>query len=120
MNKRVFYLVLVLLVVVSIFIAKFYFSTKKEVLSENNYLVLLESKLKKVSSLKDKYKFNNPLFNRLKGMCEVRDKGEKYSVICKKLDAKKFNRVQNIIFKNNFKIEKFNISKESIEAEISK
>ena len=123
MNKRIFYLIILLLILTSIFTMKFYLQTKREVLEENNRLVLLESKVKRVYALKEKYRFNTSLFNRLKNFCEINDKGDKYLVVCKNLNSNKFNTVQNIIFKHNFKITKFNIFKDklaNIEVEINK
>ena len=123
MNKRVFYLTMALLVIVSLFSAKIYFSTKKNILQENNRIVFLENKIKKVYALKNKYKFNQNLFNRLKKFCSINDEGDKYSISCKKLNSNNFNTVQNIIFKNNFKLQDFKIVKNKsadIKAEINK
>ena len=123
MNKRIFYLIISLLIIFSLFIAKIYFNTKKSILEQNNHLILLESKIKKVYSLKNKYKFNKNLFFRLNRFCNINDKGEKYSLYCKNLDSNKFNTFQNIVFKNNFKLQDFSINKNKlvdVKAEINK
>ena len=123
MNKRVFYLIIALLIIVSLFNAKIYFNTKKNILQENNRVVFLEKKIKKIYAIKNKYKFNQYLFNRLKQFCNINDEGDSYSILCKKLTSNNFNTVQNIIFKNNFKLQDFKIIKNNsvdIKAEINK
>lgn len=123
MNKRIFYLIIALLIIISLFSAKIYFNTKKSVLKGNNYIITLESKVKKVYALENKYKFNRNLFNRLKKFCKVSVSDDKYIISCENLNSVKFNVIQNIIFKNNFKIRDFEINKDKkadIKAEINK
>jgi ABC-type dipeptide/oligopeptide/nickel transport system permease component len=122
MNKRVFLLILFLLLVLVFISAKIYFSTKKEVLQEYNYYIKLEKKVKEVNALKQKYKLDKNKLNSLKQYCNILD-GEKVIVKCNNLDKNKFNVVQNIIFRSNFRINKFNIEKNktiSLEVEILK
>ena len=102
---------------------KTYLNTKKETLEANNYLIMLESKIKKIIALKRKYKYNPVLFNQLKKYCKIKNKYNEYIIKCENLDTNKFNFVQNIIFKNNFKLKKFDIQKNklsNIEVEIIK
>ena len=123
MNKRIFYLIIALLIIISLFSVKIYFNTKKNILQQNNYIISLENKIKKVYALENKYKFNQNLFNRLKKICKITDSYDKYIIVCNNLDAKNFSNIQNIIFKNNFKIQDFKINKDklaNLKAEINK
>ena len=123
MNKRVFLLTILLFIVFSIFNLKLYTDTKKEVLQNQKYLYSLEEKIKKINALRQKYRFNKILFNRLKRFCKTEEKEESYILSCKDLDTGKFNTIQNILFKTNFKIKNFKIEKNSlinITAEIKK
>jgi len=123
MNKRIFYLIIALLIIISLFSAKLYFNTKNAVLEQNSYLISLESKIKKVYALENKYKFNQNLFNRLKRFCKISNSDDKYIIVCNNLNAKNFSNIQNIIFKNNFKIQDFKINKDklaNLKAEINK
>jgi len=123
MNKRIFYLIIALLIIISLFSAKIYFNTKNTVLEQSSYLISLESKIKKVYALKNKYKFNQNLFNRLKRFCKISNSDDKYIIVCNNLNAKNFSNIQNIIFKNNFKIQDFKINKDklaNLKAEINK
>jgi ABC-type dipeptide/oligopeptide/nickel transport system permease component len=123
MNKRMFFLVLMLLVVVLIVSVKIYFNIKNKVLNEYNYYILLEKKVKEVYNLKQKYKLNKNRLNFLKKYCNVVNKGEKFLIECKNLNQNNFNNIQNHLFKGNFKIKSFDIDKNktvSIIAEIVK
>ena len=123
MNKRIFYLIIALLIIISLFSVKLYFNTKNAVLEQNSYLISLESKIKKVYALENKYKFNQNLFNRLKRFCKISNSDDKYIIVCNNLNAKNFSNIQNIIFKNNFKIQDFKINKDklaNLKAEINK
>ena len=123
MNKRIFILILSLLIVIVLVTAKFYFNAKKETLEEYNNYVLLEKKVKEVYELKQKYKLNYSILNSLRKYCDVFNKGDKYLIKCTNLDEKQFNVIQNKIFRNNFKIQNFNIYKDknmSLSVEIIK
>jgi hypothetical protein len=111
MNKRMFLLIIILLITVTLISAKIFFNTKKEILNEYNYYLLLEKKIKEVYALKHKYKLNKYKLNHLKKYCAIFDKNDKYLIKCRNLDEKKFNFVQNLIFRNNFKIKNFDIYK---------
>jgi hypothetical protein len=111
MNKRMFLLIILLLIIIVIFNSKIYFNTKKKVLNEYNYYLLLEKKVKEVYALKQKYKLNKNKLNYLKKYCTISDKNDKYLINCKDLNERKFNIVQNQIFRNNFKINNFEIDK---------
>jgi ABC-type dipeptide/oligopeptide/nickel transport system permease component len=111
MNKRIFLLVIFLLITVTFISAKFYFNTKKKLLNEYNHYLKLEKKIKEVYNLKHKYKLNKNRLNSLKRYCNVLNKEEKYLLKCKNLDEKKFNLVQNLVFRGNFKIKSFDIDK---------
>lgn len=123
MNKRLFLLITFLLILITFFNIKLYTNTKKEVLENQDYLIKLEEKIKKITALKQKYRLNKFLLNRIKKFCSVTKKDETYIIFCKNLDTSKFNTVQNILFKTNFKIKNFKIEKNSlvnITAEIEK
>ena len=123
MNKRLFLLITFLLILITFFNIKLYTNTKKEVLENQDYLIKLEEKIKKITAFKQKYRLNKFLLNRIKKFCSVTKKDETYIIFCKNLDISKFNTVQNILFKTNFKIKNFKIEKNSlvnITAEIEK
>ncbi len=123
MNKRVLFLITLFLILLTIFNIKLYINTKKEVLEYQDYLIKLEEKIKKITVLKQKYRLNTFSLHRLKKFCAVNEEDEKYLIICKNLNTSKFNTVQNILFKTNFKIKNFKIEKNSlakITAEIEK
>lgn len=123
MNKKLFFLIIILMTMFTLFSAKLYINAKTQALNENSYFVELKNKIKKVYALKNKYKFNVFLFNHLKKYCNINQNGDKYVVICKNLNMKNFNIVQDILFKNNFKINSFEIKKNkfaNIRVEINK
>ncbi len=123
MNKKLFFLIMVLMAVFTLFSAKLYINTKTQTLNENNYFVELKNKIKKVYALKNKYKFNTFLFNHLKKYCNINQDGDKYVIVCKNLNLENFNIVQDMLFKNNFKISSFEIKKSkfaNIRVEINK
>jgi ABC-type dipeptide/oligopeptide/nickel transport system permease component len=123
MNKRLFLLILILLITVFIVSVKIYFNIKNAVLDEYNYYIVLEKKVKEIYNLKQKYKLNKNKLNILKKYCKVVEKSEKYLIKCKNLDQNAFNNVQSLIFRGNFKIKSFDINKEknvSIKVEIIK
>jgi hypothetical protein len=111
MNKRMFLLVILLLLTIVLISIKIYFNTKNNVLNEYNHYILLEKKVKEIYALKQKYKLNRYKINYLKRFCKVSDKSDKCIIECKNLDEKKFNIVQRQIFRNNFKINNFEIDK---------
>ncbi len=123
MNKRIFYLIILLFIVVTIFNIKLFINTKKDILENYQYITKLEEKIEKINYLKQKYRFNYFLFNRLKKFCNTQYKNDINIILCKNLNSKQFNTIQNIIFKTNFKIKNFDIEKNSsaiIKAEIKK
>jgi ABC-type dipeptide/oligopeptide/nickel transport system permease component len=123
MNKRIFLLIIVLLITILIVSIKIYFNTKNKVLNEYSNYILLEKKVKEVYQLKKKYELNKNKLNILKKYCKVVEKADKFLVECKNLDQNAFNNVQNLIFRNSFKIKSFDIDKDknvSIKAEIIK
>jgi len=120
MNKRTFYLISLLFILLSVFNVKNYLNTKKEILQENNHLLSIEKKIKQIYSLKEKYKFNSYVFNRLQKLCNISNQNEKYLIKCEKLNNKNFSIIESLIFRHNFKINRFNITKNKIEVEIDK
>lgn len=111
MNKRVFLLIIILLIVVLFVSVKFYLDIKREVLNEYNHYLLIEKKLKEINKLKRKYKLNEYKINSLKKYCNIQENSDKYLIKCKNLDKNRFNYVQNLVFRSNFKIKNFDIEK---------
>jgi len=122
MNKREYFLILTLLVVILISAMTIFFKTKKEVLNDYFYYIKLEKKVKEVYALKRKYEIDYSKINRLKRFCNIKD-DEKLLISCNNLDKSKFDIVSNLIFRSNFNIKKFSINKDkniSLNVEIIK
>ena len=123
MNKNLFFLLLLLGVVLTVFSYKFYKTAKKETLRKSAKILKFEQKLKDTAYLKNKYKFNP---KRLKALtfCNIKNTASKVILECEKLNKNQFLRFQNTVFKGNYKINRFTILENNnttyIKAEILK
>jgi len=106
MNRNVLIGTVILLLLGIVFNYKFYVSNKKEVLSEYSHFIEVDKKIKEITYLKSKYKFN---INSLKSYCTVKSLPTKYILKCPNLDKRKFLRVEEIF--KRAKISKFSIEK---------
>jgi hypothetical protein len=111
MNRKLFLIILSILFVSLIVSVKFYFEEKNKFKEEYEYYLKLDKKIKEILFLKKKYELNKYKLNLLKKYCNISENSNKYLIECKNLDEKSFDFVQKILFRNNFKIDNFEIDK---------
>ncbi len=122
MNKKTFFLLVTLGVVSVLFSVRFYYINKQEALKEYKSFLAFEKKVKKILYLKNTFSD----IRRLKRLnyCKTKDYSQKLVLICNNLDNKKFIKIQNILFRGNYIINKFSITDKNnklfLKAEINK
>jgi hypothetical protein len=107
MNRNTFYLLMLLGTVLTVFGFKFYLNEKQKALKSSTELAEFKQKIDQIVYLQKKYSFKPVKVN----FCKIKDTAEKELLVCKNLDKNKFNKLQNIVFKGTYKINKYDIKK---------
>jgi hypothetical protein len=110
MNKKTFYLLILLFILITVFSIKFYKTKKTQAMREYSNFILFEKKVKEINYLKNS--LSNPdNLKKLLSFCKFSDSFEKILISCDNLNKNKFYRLQNILFKSNYKINRYTIIK---------
>jgi hypothetical protein len=114
MNKRVFFLLIVLFVLVDILVYRLYIKTKKELMQTEDYVFEYKHKAEEIKYLTSKY---SPKISSLKRKCKVINNG-KYIIKCKIKNKNDFRFVTNTLFNRTNNILSFKIGNGEIYAEV--
>ena len=110
MNKKTFYLSILLFVLITVFNIKFYKTKKTQAMREYSNFVLFEKKVKEINYLKSSLP-NPDKLKKLLSFCKFNDSAEKVLLSCDNLNKPKFYKLQNILFKSNYRINRYTIIK---------
>ena len=118
MNKKTFYLLITLGVLLTIFSVKFYKTNKTKAMQEYKNFIRFEKKIKEIAYLKNSLSDIDKL-KTLK-FCKIENSSQKLILTCKNINKRKMTKIQNVLFRGNYQISKFNIEGFSLKAEILK
>jgi hypothetical protein len=94
-------------VLLGVFSFKFYINEKRTAFQNAREFVALKQKINQIVYLKNRYRYK-PLNIKF---CTVNELSQKAVLECKNLNKNQFNILQNIVFRGNYKINKFQIKK---------
>jgi len=120
MNKNIFIVAIVSVVVLLVYSIYLYNQTKSSFIEEKVKYKDFATKVEKINAIKNYYEYK---ILPLKKYCKIVDDNV-YKVECNKLDKKKFQKVQNLLFNPHIKILKYKLELKNgfvfIKGELSK